>query len=300
MKHILLSRAAFVACAIFVAGCAHGDAPAAPRDACAVARASRVGASTSIPFELVNGRIYVEARVNGQGPFRFAVDTGASGFGRADSTLVSALGLAVTGRAETSDGVSTASVNTVRLDALQLGEIRREGIDVITRDYGSNLSEEARFAGILARDFFADGLLIIDFPAQRLTFTDAVGLSPDHAGALSYERPFRIPVTIGERAVIANLDTGAGVTLVLPRTLWDEVGSGPLEPAGRGRLTNNVIDTYRGVVPGPLRAGGASFSNIEARVADRFPEALIGGEALRDLVVAIDQRSQVVAMCPAA
>src|SRR5690606_30108584 len=46
-----------------------------------------------VPFEVVDGRIYVQAEVDGRGPFRFAVDTGASGLGRADSSLVATLGL---------------------------------------------------------------------------------------------------------------------------------------------------------------------------------------------------------------
>jgi hypothetical protein len=58
-----------------------------------------------------------------------------------------------------------------------------------------------------------------------------------------------------------------------------------------------VIETSRGMVEGPVRIGGVSVSNVEARVADRYPELMIGGQVLQNFVVAIDQRSQRVAVC---
>jgi hypothetical protein len=304
MKALLQPSLAVLALAL-CAGCAHNasgpgaalNQPAAALSACAVALQARADAAVEVPFELINGRIYLHAQVNGQGPYKFAIDTGASDLARSDARLTAALSLDVTGHTETSDGVSTATVNTVHFDSLTLGGQTRENFDVITRDYGSNMPEAARFDGIIARDFFNDGLLVIDFPAQRLYFTRTSGLSADQAGALSYERAFRVPVTIGELATTGNLDTGASVTLVLPRTVYDQVADGPLEPAGQGRLTNGTIETYRGTLPGPVRFGDASFSNVEVRVSERYPEVLIGGGLLRDFVVAMDQRSQTAAVC---
>lgn len=299
MKTRLRPALAALGLAALCGGCAHdaSGVAAAPADACAVAVQSRAGAMMDVPFTLVRGRVYVQAHVNGQGPFTFAIDTGASDLGRADATLTAALALTVTGSAENSDGMNTTTVDTVHLDSLSLGGLTRENFDVITRDYGSNLPEDARFAGIIARDFFNDGLLVIDFPTQRLYFTRTSALSADQAGVLTYERPFRVPVTIGDVATTGNLDTGASVTIVMSRGLYDQVSNAPLEPAGRGRLTNTVIDTFRGTVPGPVQIGRASVSNIEARVSERYPELLIGGEVLRNYVVAIDQRSRTVALC---
>ena len=266
-------------------------------DACAVARASRAGALLRQPFEIVGGRIYVQARVNGAGPYRFAVDTGASGLGRADSSLVSALHLTTTGAAQTSDSVSTATVNTVHLDSLGLGALTRNNLDIIARDYSSSVPREAAISGIIGRDFFADGLLVIDFPGRTVWFTRARQLAATDNSALSYERAFRVPISLGNVSTTANLDTGAAVGLVLPRATFDQVGATPLEQAGRARLTNGIIETGRAVVHGPLRSGAIDMTDIEARVSDHFPEALIGGDILRNYLIAIDQRSHVVAIC---
>lgn len=282
------------------AGCAHAPAAqAAPNsgDACAVAANAGDAALVRVPFEIVRGRVYVQARVNGGGPYRFAVDTGASGMGRADASLVTMLHLPVTGADQSSDGVSTETVNTVHLNSIELGGLRRESLDVITRDYSSTAPPEAALNGILAREFFGDGLLVIDFPSHTLIFTRSAALTPQDTGALAYERAFRVPAAIGDLNVTANLDTGAAVALVLPKATYDQVAASPLEAAGRARLTNNAIETSRAVVHGPVRVGGALANDVEARVSERYPEVLIGAEILQHYRIAFDQRSQLVAVC---
>src|SRR5262249_24097021 len=152
----------------------------------------------------------------------------------------------------------------VHLNAIEIGGLRRDNLDVITRDYSSTMPPEAAINGILGREFFADGLLVIDFPNRMLIFTRAVALSPQNAGALPYERAFRVPVQIGDVSVTVNLDTGAAVALVLPKSVYDQISASPLEAAGRARLTNGAIETSRTIVHGPVRIGGATASDVEA------------------------------------
>lgn len=254
-------------------------------------------AEVTVPFDVVDGRIYVQARVNGRGPFRFAVDTGASGMARADARLVAALGLPMKGQASTSDGVQTATVQTTHLDTLELGVLSRQQLEVITRDYGGRMAAEARFDGILAREFFADGVLVIDYPRRTLSFGRLLSVPATDAHALAYERPFRVPVSIGALRTQGNLDTGANVALALPRALYDQAGGGPLQPAGPGQLTNGQVQTQRAVLPGPVRVGSIALTNVEVRVSDRFPELMVGAHALQDAVLLIDQRSRRVAVC---
>ena len=253
---------------------------------------------TRMPFDVVDGRIYVHARVNDRGPFRFAIDTGASGLGRADASLVSTLNLKPQGKAEASDGVQAAQVDTVHLDALELGGLSRKGLDVITRNYSGRMPAGAAFHGIVGREFFADGLLILDYPNKTLAFSRTLSLPAAGEHILKYERAFRVPVSIGSIRTEGNLDTGANVSFVMPQALYDKVGKGPLELAGQGTLTNTRIDTMRAVVPGPFRIGAASIKDVEVRVSERFPELLVGAHVLRNYTVMIDQRSRSIALCP--
>jgi predicted aspartyl protease len=285
-----------VSAALLLAG-VPGPAATPHADACRLARDAGSGAALRVPFERVDGRIYVQAQVNGRGPFRFAVDTGASGLGRADARLVQALGLRMTGETPNSDGVRTATSATTRLDALALGSLVRTDVEVIARDYGSGKPEAQRFDGILGRDFFGDGLLVIDYPAGVLAFTTTAGLPADAPGSLAYERPFRVPAAIAGLAVTAHLDTGANVNAVLPKSLYDAVDASPLSAAAPGRLTNGTVDARRATLAGPLRIGGASLANLEVRVSETFPELLVGAHVLQHYLLAIDQRSKRVAVC---
>lgn len=285
------------AAAAAAADSGHEAAAGGTPDACLFADAPPVYFALQVPFHVVDGRIYVQAGVNGAGPFRFAVDTGASGIGRADATLAAALGLKPMGKTSASDGLQSAVVDTLRLDSLALGGLEMKGVEVITRDYGSRMPAGARFHGIIARDFFADGLLVLDYPRKMLSFSRSMSLPPTGAGIVGYERAFRIPVSVGEVRTEANLDTGANVGLVMPRALYAQVSQAPLVPAGAGTLTNTRIETWRGRVPGPVRIGAATLSDVEVRVADRFPELLVGAHVLRNFVVLIDQRARRIALC---
>lgn len=282
-----------------VAGlCMHSPAHAA--DACTSVREAMAQAETRLPFELVDGRIYVEATVNRRGPYRFAVDTGASGMGRADARLAAALGLRASGQMANSDGVHTTQSDTVRLEALALGGLVRRDVEVITRDYAARLSAAQRFDGILGRDFFGDGLLVIDYPNRQLAFTTTGALPPEARGGLAYARPFRVQVSIGGVQAIAHLDTGANVTAVVPKALYQRLDASPLQAAAPGRLTNGSIDASRATLAGPLVIGGARLAGLEVRVSQQFPELLVGAHALQGHVLAIDQRSRMVALCPPA
>lgn len=281
---------------LLATGCAHSPG-ARVVDGCEVARAAQASASIRVPIELVDGRIYVHAKVNGRGPYRFAVDTGASGMGRADARLVNALGLRMRGQALNSDGVHVATNDTTRLASVDLGGLVRRDLEVIARDYGKGKPEAQRFDGILGREFFGDGLLVIDYPGKLLAFTTATGIPSDASNSLGYERPFRIPVSIAGQRVTGHLDTGANVTAVLPKSLYDLIPASALSTAASGQLTNGSIETSRATIAGTLEIGEARLSRLEVRVSEKFPELLVGAHVLQHYLLAIDQRTQRVAVC---
>lgn len=285
-----------VVVAMLLGSCAHASRLQAA-DACLLARAAQSSPVLRVPFELVDGRIYVQAKVNDQGPYRFAVDTGASGMGRADTRLVQALGLQPSGETLNSDGVRTATAVTTRLDSLGLGGLERRELDVIARDYNTGKPVEQHFDGIIGREFFQDGMLVIDYPNRLLVFSTAIGMPSDAVGSVGYERPFRVPVSIGGLHATGHLDTGANVTAVVPESLYARVVATALEKAGKGRLGNTAIETSRATLKGPVEIAGIRLLDLEVRVSDKFPELLIGAHVLQHYLLAIDQRSQRVALC---
>ena len=281
---------------MLTASCAHSAAQGP--DACSIDLIGVTDLLVNIPFKVVDGRIYVDARVNGKGPFIFAIDTGASGIGRADASLTSALALPIKHRGETTDGVNSATVDMTSFESLEIDGLVRRDVEVITRDYNSRMTPEMAIAGIIGRDFFSDGTLIIDYPLKMLSFSRTAAVPAGDKSALPYDRPFRVPVTIGGITVDGQLDTGANVEVVMPKSLFDKVAGGPLETAGDATLTNSTLKTESSLVRGPFIIGNASLSNVNVRVSDRFPELMVGARALQNFRIMIDQRSKQVAVCP--
>lgn len=252
-------------------------------------------AAIEIPFEMTGGRPYVQAYVNGRGPYRMLFDNGASGMGRADIRLVETLGLPVSGTAQNSDGVNTATVDVVRVDSVRLGALTRTGLELLARDYNRTSAPDNAISGIIGRDFFADGLLTIDYPARRLVFDPSRRLEPG-PGVLTYTTPFRVPVRLGDDEVEGVLDTGSNLTMHLPRALYLRLVADPLEPAGQGRRANTVFQLYRTRIREAVRVGAVEVSGLDVMVSDTAPWLNIGAGFLQHYVLAIDQRSRRIAL----
>jgi len=251
-----------------------------------------------VPFDIVDGRIHVQVQVNGSGPYRFAIDTGASGMARADARLVRQLALPADASTRHSDGVQTAEADTVRINTLALDGLRRSDVIALTRDYNARQSKDAAFDGILARGFFADGVLIIDYPQRRLQFRRDINLLPAQPDTLAYSRAFRIPVTIGTVTTEAQLDTGANVAMVLPTALFRRAAGAAVTTGDRLTLSHGEVDGGHAQLDVPVLIGGLALQGLHVRVSDHYPEAVVGAHALQEAVVLIDQRSQQVAVCP--
>lgn len=294
---MIATRRILLACLLLFA--TPGIAPAAGGGpSCALIASPSASWLVRVPFEVIDGRIYVRVNVNRKHVFRFAVDTGASGMARADSSLVSALGLQPHAQVENSDGVKTTKAETVVLDSVALGGLERHGLEVATRDYSSRKVEAEKFQGILAREFFGDGLLVIDYPHKMLYFSRTLALDPDDHSVLRYERPFRVPMSIGSLQTQGNLDTGANVAFMLPESTFRLVADQPLEKAGNGTLANTVIATGQSTVRGPFRIGPITLQDQPVRVSDRIGEIYVGAHVLRNMALLIDQRTRAIALCP--
>jgi predicted aspartyl protease len=89
----------------------------------------------------------IELKVNGKGPFSFAIDTGAEGGPRLDSSLMEKLGLKPSGQIREGDpsGRNPRMTETVKLDSIEVGGLRFTGVDATSRNYKNSprpLAEE--------------------------------------------------------------------------------------------------------------------------------------------------------------
>ena len=278
----LLPIAALVAC---MADGRSFDAAAVPPD-------------VILPIELADARAYAQVKVNGAGPYRFLIDTGASGMGRVDTRLVQALALPLAGEGQNSDGVTVTPIALVRVGTLALGGLRRNDLELPSRDYNGGRTSGAMTQGLIGRDFFADGLVELDFSAGTLRYSTADRLDASDPQVLAYDRPFRIPIRIGEVTMEGNLDTGSSLTLHLPRTMLEHIATGPLEETGQARRANTVFQLFRTKLRDPVYIGGLVVTDVEVYVSDQVQQVNIGAGLLKDATVAFDQRARLVRVRP--
>ena len=162
------------------------------------------------------GRVMTHVMVNGKGPFRFVIDTGAS-----RSTLAPHLARALNlqpsvGRNVMLNGVTgAAEVTTVAVDSLEIGALkfRNQNLPVILTSIMGNAD------GILGVAGFEDQRIDVDFKRDRVSVLESNGRRPHYS--LVTTRATRnsnglmiVDIRVGRRIrAKAVIDTGAERTL---------------------------------------------------------------------------------------
>jgi predicted aspartyl protease len=162
------------------------------------------------------GRVMTQVKVNGKGPFRFVIDTGASRSTLAPH-LAKALGLTTpNGKRVMLNGVTgAAEVPTVIVDSIEIGALRFEAqhLPVIFTSIMGNAD------GILGVAGFKDERIDVDFKRDRVSVLTSNGRRPHYsmvtARAERNEHGLMIiDMRVGRRIrAKAVIDTGAERTL---------------------------------------------------------------------------------------
>ncbi|MDX1939812.1 MAG: aspartyl protease family protein [Saprospiraceae bacterium] len=251
-----------------------------------------------IPFEWNNDKIHFDVMVNGKGPFLFMFDTGASGEGRIDSALVAQLSIPIIGQTGNSDGVNVNNVDVANVASMNVGHYERKQLELLSRNYNRNLRAGAKpTMGIIGRDFFEGYLITIDCKKQELIISKG-NLEKSDPNTLAYDEPFRIPIQIGKVKTFGNMDTGSNVSMHLPLKLADSIATSELKKAGQGRRANTVFDFMGGTVQDNIILAGNQINNLEVLFSELAPEVNIGMQLLKNYVVTIDQKNQLIQMLP--
>lgn len=138
----------------------------------------------------------IEAMVNGQGPYRFVVDTGAAGVVLKEKLAKKlelptppgmAEGMRIKVRAPGSAGLPAS---LFYIDSLTVGKVKIGGIWTIAMElpFGDGMD------GVIGMDVFNDCLLTYDYPNDRMSFTRGELPSVNDRDVLSYSNP-RMPNT---------------------------------------------------------------------------------------------------------
>jgi|HubBroStandDraft_1064217.scaffolds.fasta_scaffold05920_5 hypothetical protein len=227
----------------------------------------------TLPFDLVDNRVFIEARLNGRGPFHLLLDTGAGGV-TVSADVAQQLGLRV-GDAGEGQGVGEKIVRAgeAQIAQLQIGELALADVDSHVMDLSdaTQVFGTKPFDGMIGLPVFERMVVKHDYVNRVLTFT-----SPDkfdYAGAgviVHFDRPHQIPVVAGVLDRVPGnfgVDTGARLSLLL---------YGPF------CAQNNLQEKYGAKLEGITGWGiGGPVRSLLARAQ----ELQIGDVVVRDLVI---------------
>ncbi len=260
-----------------------------------------------VPTEHSSGHIMINVRVNGRGPFPFLLDTGASGDGRIDTSLVNLLGLEKVGERLNDDGSGLNIHNTdvVRIDSIQFAGATFRDLHFMAGNYRSR-SYPARkpVMGVLALEMFSELLLTIDYSGEAINLEFGQLAAEDSVHVTTYTRGREnlsclIEVRLGARKFLAGIDTGHQGSLILPYEHLEglRIYGRPIK-VGYAKTVNNEFDLYGAVLVDPLEFAGQAVLNVSASFARGWGYPTIGYQILKKFVLTFDQKNRLVRFVP--
>ena len=259
----------------------------APAAGLPTADASRAG-RTAVAFELVDNRIVIPVRVNGRGPRRFILDTGADA--GVDSDALDALGVAA-GAPTSIGGVGeqARAASVVTLRDVRVGDIRLAEVRAFASSFAADFEPvfgSYRIDGVIGEPLFARYVVEIDYGRCVVTFIDPRAYTPaadssviplDFAGHLPLVR-----ATLDGVDGVFGLDTGARTAIILYGPFVDRNGL-------RAKYAPEVEAITGWGIGGPVRSQVARVRTLTLGTAT-------GDVTVRDLVARLStQRAGLMA-----
>lgn len=238
----------------------------------------------------LGSRMFIDARVNGEGPFRFLVDSGA------DRSVIGAalalrLKLPVESQVVLQGMAGSSTVGTVFVDRLTLGASTINGV------VAPSLPERFLGAqGIIGIDALAEQRLMLDFDARTVTIEDRRRPVVQLEGEIvvtARRRKGQLILTqasVGGGRIFAVIDTGSDIT-VGNSALRRKVFGGRRPPEAKTitllSVTGQSFEAQLAVLP-EVRIGGVLLQNVQVAFADAPPFALFGLDTSPSLLLGTD------------
>lgn len=255
------------------------------------------GKTVAIKMDTSPGRPMIDLRVDGRGPYRFVVDTGA-GLSVIDAGIAEELGLEVVGTQELRSPGASETIQGQRVQAgrLEAGGLRIDNPVLATMDLAG--FSAGTLDGILGRPHFAGLLLTFDFPGSWLVLKEG---SLDRADPAVVENAaqagsIRFPIDMAGVSVSMVLDTGSPGGFTVPQAIQSQLRFVEAPTVGPTiQLVGGVHPTWRATLDGDVRLGALAYEKPEVvltTISDEFGN--IGNLILRDLRVTLDQANSLV------
>jgi len=238
------------------------------------------------------GRIWAPVLINGEGPFRLVLDTGASR-SAIIPRVAEALKLPIAVDSVQLRGVTGSAVaSSITVDTLEVGDLILQGatMPIVADVFGGA-------DGVLGAEGLTDKRIIIDFKRDRITLLYSHRqATPSGFLTLPFKfeqnRGMRIPVVIGSVRVVGVVDTGAQVTvanLALREALARRLKDATPEEASIIGVTQDIQQADSARIPsffaGDLLVRNANIMFADLHIFDLWglssePAVLIGMDIL--------------------
>lgn len=258
--------------------------------------------SVSLPMERYLGWAVVEAFVNGNGPYRFLIDTGAPGV-LVRSELVEEMKLTTPSEFAgagvqirvAGPGGKGIPATLHQMKSMKLGD--SELIELKT--IATKMPMPRRIAGVIGMGVFRDCLLTFDYPASKVTL--ARGKLPPVNGRdiLDFTQPRQrgshpvISVEVCGQPVDFTLDTGSTGWFMFTTEVAAHCSFayGPVD-GPKGRTIDQELDTRVARLDGELKFGRYVVRNPHGVVhREAHDSSLIGSRILEKFAITIDQEN---------
>jgi len=254
-----------------------------------------IGGRTAVPMELARHVPVIQAKVNGRGPFRFALDTGFAGVMMISAGVAKQLDLKVAGEVMAGDpsGKNTRSVQQAHVDSFDVGNVHLG--DFLAGEEAESPLDDTD--GVIGLQMFHSLLVTLDYPHKKVAFSGGA-LPAGDANVLKYSTEKGIPnvnVDVAGTKVSMDIDAGSPALLTVPLSVAKSL---PLdaEPrvVGHGRTMTNEFDVYAATLKGEAHVGNVTLTNPQLDFVDIFPVGNIGSRFLSQYVVTFDPANQLV------
>ncbi|WP_413290929.1 aspartyl protease family protein [Bdellovibrio sp. HCB337] len=238
----------------------------------------------SIPFELIDNRIFMQIHLNGQGPFAMVLDTGASNI--FDTSLVRRLGLSTSDSGlANGGGANSVATTSGQVALMSFGNVSLSNQKFLAMDLSAmkNAIGFPRLDGFIGYEVFSQYVVEINYDTKTLSFLDPSTYNYQGTGTVvPFEFHGTTPVVHVNLDGIAGLfwlDTGdrSSMTLTTPfirRNNLVSVYQPPFEMI-TGWGVGGALSTYL-VRTKNITFAGENISNAIVRL----PTATTGGMAV--------------------
>ncbi|MFZ3212080.1 MAG: aspartyl protease family protein [Terriglobales bacterium] len=195
-------------------------APVSPRLSAAESKTAGGTATFTLPFELIDNRVFIEVRLDGKGPYRFILDTGA--VADIGDHVAQQLGLKPEDAGEGQGvGEKQQHFGRAQIAEVQVGELRLRDVEfgVLSLDDSPQVFGAKPVDGIIGGVVFEAMVVKHDYIRRILTFTRPDKFTYSGPGMIvRFERPRQIPVVEAELDGVPGkfgVDTGARSAMLL-------------------------------------------------------------------------------------